>query len=845
MKLFYFGFLFWIALLVGCTNVSPTANFLSKNSGPFSNDKTAPLVSLTSSPVAQSTNPSATFTFTSSDEFSGVKNTECSLDGSTFSSCTSPISYSILSVGAHSFSVRATDNAGNISSAQTYTWSIIPEVLAVYPTNGVNWNDYISYSTASGANFQSDMACTAPASGYYGKLAGCLHGGEKKKVVIHGFNSCVNLSMVDSLGAFDWECVSNPSTSNTATFFSKGLKTGKGLRDLVSATSWNNNSVTVTLNASVIGTSAPSTWWTNPVAVIPSSSVGVQTLSIASQIYTIDGTVNTGRGYNINASKIAIVTLSGITFTATSGSSNCNRTTGLTSSPSVYAMICGGSRNYLWIEAALDGAVTLANAGIVGVSWKYSRIHKTTVTKIAASTAAGMSGLYLYGSSSNLFSGFDFYNGDDGIYLTQISNYNTFTNLRVAKGVTTTGKALLTLDGAGYNRFYDSVLAETTSGFTTTGLSILAGTFNVFQRTLVSNISGASATGVYVSSGSSTNNIFSQLTVASSSKIGVFINENASNNILSQVTSTNHLNIAVHFNGMPGNQNVFNSLAALNASIPIESNMQVSGPSTVNMFYNVAVSSRQTGSGFSVKTTTTYANQINFAGYLLRDLTADSAGCSIYGAPTTNLDTSCLAGGLITTSHPAATWDNSFVGTATSPLDSFHLNSNTIFYSSITTLDLWTKFDNLFRTLGKGTTFNSGARSRCDTGTCKIWDWSAHPTGPLHNKSYLGSATNSSLNTDQGSCAASSLTASAGSSSSNDTIATWTGAKTFLSNAVEIDNDEIGNDDGLCESTEYCIWAPNIGAHQGSGTVDSAGSQYCTITSGPVSGVRIFKYPTN
>lgn len=835
-----------LATMLGCTNVSPTANFLSKNSGPFSNDKTAPLISLTSSPVAQSTNPATTFTFTSSDESSGVKNTECSLDGSTFSTCTSPISYSTLSIGAHSFSVRATDNAGNVSSAQTYTWLIIPEVLAVYPANGSNWNDYVSYSTASGANFQSDMACTAPASGYYGKLAGCLHGGEKKKVVVHGFNSCTNLSITDSLGVFDWECISNPSTGNVATFFSKGLKADKGLRDLVSATSWNNNSVTISLNASAISASTPSTWWSNPVSVIPSSTSVVQTLSTASQIYTIDGTVNTGRGYNIGANKIAIVSLSGIAFSSTGGANNCNPITGSTSSSTIVAIICGGSRNYLWIEAVLDGAVTLANAGIVGVGWKYSRVHRSFVSKTTASSASGMAGLYLYGSTSNLFSSFDFYSGDDGIYLTQISNYNTFTKLRAAKGATSNGKSLLTLDNASYNRFYDSVLAETSNSITTTGLNILAGTYNIFQRTLVSNISGVSATGVYMGSGASANNIFSQLTVASSADKGVYLNASISNNILSQVTSTNNLNKAVHFDGTPGNQNVFNSLAALNSALPIESNMQTAGPTTVNMFYNVAASSRESSSGFSVKTTTTYANQINFAGYLLRDSTADSAGCSIASGPSTNLNSSCVGGGLNTTAYGPSTWINAFVGTATAPTDTFHSNSNTFSYSSLTSLDLWTKFDNLFRTLGINNLFNSTSRSRCGSGTCKIWDWSAQTAGPLHNVSYAGSSANTTLNTDQNICLGGSVTAITGdSSSSNDTITTWAGAKTFLRNAVEIDNDEIGNDDGLCESTEYCIWAPNIGSHQGSGSVDSTGSQYCTITSGSVVGVRIFKYPTN
>lgn len=68
-------------------------------------------------------------------------------------------------------------------------------------------------------------------------------------------------------------------------------------------------------------------------------------------------------------------------------------------------------------------------------------------------------------------------------------------------------------------------------------------------------------------------------------------------------------------------------------------------------------------------------------------------------------------------------------------------------------------------------------------------------------------------------------------------------SKTFLIYAVEINGDGIGNDDGLCETSEDCIYTPNVGAYQGEGTISSG---YCSTTSSAaaniVSNAKIFKY---
>jgi len=56
------------------------------------------------------------------------------------------------------------------------------------------------------------------------------------------------------------------------------------------------------------------------------------------------------------------------------------------------------------------------------------------------------------------------------------------------------------------------------------------------------------------------------------------------------------------------------------------------------------------------------------------------------------------------------------------------------------------------------------------------------------------------------------------------TGSTTTGCQSiFLRNAVEIIGDKFGNENGLCESNETCLYTPNIGSYQGHGNLISAG----------------------
>jgi hypothetical protein len=65
---------------------------------------------------------------------------------------------------------------------------------------------------------------------------------------------------------------------------------------------------------------------------------------------------------------------------------------------------------------------------------------------------------------------------------------------------------------------------------------------------------------------------------------------------------------------------------------------------------------------------------------------------------------------------------------------------------------------------------------------------------------------------------------------------------TYLQNAYEIFEDGIGNDNGLCESNESCIYTPNIGAYQGEGSLQAISSSF---TNGNITNVKLYQYVTN
>jgi RNA polymerase sigma factor (sigma-70 family) len=84
-------------------------------------DTTPPTVTITSGPSGTTTDTSVSFSFTADEAGSSF---HCSLDGGAFDTCDSPAVYNGLEPGSHSFSVRATDKAGNTSQPVSRSWTV-------------------------------------------------------------------------------------------------------------------------------------------------------------------------------------------------------------------------------------------------------------------------------------------------------------------------------------------------------------------------------------------------------------------------------------------------------------------------------------------------------------------------------------------------------------------------------------------------------------------------------------------------------------------------------------------------------------------------------------------------
>jgi peptidoglycan/xylan/chitin deacetylase (PgdA/CDA1 family) len=84
-------------------------------------DPSAPETSITSGPSAPVATAAASFAFVANES----STFECKLDAADWAGCTSPKAYSALAEGAHTFSVRATDVAGNVDDTPSMrTWTV-------------------------------------------------------------------------------------------------------------------------------------------------------------------------------------------------------------------------------------------------------------------------------------------------------------------------------------------------------------------------------------------------------------------------------------------------------------------------------------------------------------------------------------------------------------------------------------------------------------------------------------------------------------------------------------------------------------------------------------------------
>ncbi len=187
-------------------------------------DLTAPPVpSITAKPSNPSDLTAPSFSFTDSE--AGVS-FQCKLDAAVYAACASPKAYSGLALGSHTFSVQATDAAGNVGAASSWTWSIVPPAptITAKPANPTNVTSAsFSFTDAlAGVTYVCALdtptftACASPQN-YPGPLAQGSHTFQVKAVSgVHQSASTVYTWTVDTAASPTPTITAKPaSLSNT------------------------------------------------------------------------------------------------------------------------------------------------------------------------------------------------------------------------------------------------------------------------------------------------------------------------------------------------------------------------------------------------------------------------------------------------------------------------------------------------------------------------------------------------------------------------------------------------------------------------------------------------------
>ena len=660
-------------------------------------------------------------------------------------------------------------------------------VTPVYPVNGSNWNDYVKWSNKGGANTVFNQPDTACAGNEVNYLAGCIHGGEKRKYVVSGQNTCTGLVAVDSLGTFDWIC---DASSGTATFYSKKLKSGKGLKDLLTSTAWQANSVIVTKNGANLVQSTASVWWGNPVMALPVNNTTASApvaLTVSGGIYTLSASAYTSGYTVISVDKVGIVTL------GTAVLSYTGYTTGNCFGGGQFTIICAQSNKFIWVEGKFSGANlsgSTLSINLAGDTLSFARFHN--VESYGVTTG---NGLTLQNNINNsLIDSSSFHNiNSNGFY------------------------------GGGLN---NTIIMNTVSSSSYNGpafnFAALNGGNVLYQDRAFNNNTNAGFS-FNNSSGGAGNigNFLVSLTSTGNQTDGLDLAGNSSQTTGVALTLANNLRNGLLLDTLSANQSLAN-VVALNSQTGVWAN---SGASSK---FTDLVAGYSAGTGIYL-----VSNNNAFSGNLY--LGNNGTNCSVTGTGN-QLNNSCYFGPTLAT--PAATGINasaSFFGILNAN-DSVNGSAQTTGTAAYQPSD-WVNFQNSYRTWGKSgaSALAPAVKGDCNSGNCQIFDWSLQ-VGDVLLKNANGAFTN-------GAACPASVNATVAANVLTDQQST---VHTYLRSAIEVMDPVLnpnGNFNGICESNEACIYTPNLGAYQGQGDFTT---QTCPFTGGNgVTNVTMYGYPFN
>ena len=800
------------------------------------------------------------------------------------SSCTINVVFTPSQGGSETSTFEIAYDSGEalIDLSQNVTVTINPNtavsVQPVYGTHGAYWTDYVQYGSINKPVYnQADQACPG---------GQCIHGGEILNVQAPGGatnwpTSCTGFTGSDTLGAFKWVC--DASILGKVTFYSTGLVPGVPFSTLLKGNglAYAGDSFVGQLNGVTVVQTPSVAWWPNTLALASTSATSTTPLSTPHTIYTIPTGTSLTKGVYIGAAHVSLIIYPGAKLGQPAGvSENCNSATGNTTSPNNFALICSSFSN-LWIEGSLEcediNAIQWID-GVVAVGSNYSVFRNLLVSDpndrgIWLQNSSGAQVLQSAVSDSQIGPGVevDSSSGVSVSFLTVTGalggdniDLNVVSNSSFSDVATDTGGSIGLSDVSGTgNNFYRVSVNDANYG-----IAVQEGSREIFQGITTANNGSAGIT-LFNSTGTSLVNV-----ISTGNLIGIQLTAGSTKNTIHQATVThNGLTQTTADTGSTTGYNAWDNLggglyidstSCLNSSQPcattdtgdshnmivdsiFEDNYRgvyLGASASTNTFYNVV--SSENAYGFELQA----ASNNTFAGYL-GAANNSVAQCSITGGATPGIGASSGActgtGGLNILA--SASLETSFVGRVDpdtkNPVGGTNGQAS---YGSIVDgfmtggADDWTAFEFLTSAWGRtgSSNYDSSSREQCAGGTCQIWSFALlNSDGVLLNQSFTGQGVNTPAFSAGGACPA-AISGGGGTISLTSPFA----VQAFIVNAVESPDEPqaVGNHDGLCNAGETCVYAPNIGAYLGHGTI----TDDCTMAPATLwSAGSMYAFPNN
>ena len=727
------------------------------------------------------------------------------------------------------------------------------EVGAVYPDHAA-WGSYVAVNDpAADAAHQAGAACDPVADAGVGGPARCIHAGEARIARMPRRALCADLTIADELGLWQWRCA---ETADGLELYTVALAGGRGLRDVVGATAFRDNVLRVTHTASglPVAESAPAVWgWTNPVLALPANGTGATAvLELPGAIYVLAASAPSN-GYNLAADGISVVTMEGQTLSfgdATTG--NC-AADGSLDPAGRRTLLCGGGRNFLWLETrtvASSAAAVASHVQIAGTAFsRFDTLVADTSTGALVRCSgctnsrfsgldlanAGAQALLLDGGGYNEVTRFRARNAiSEGIRVENGSSWNVIDDVRIAdSGSPSIASLVVSGPLAGYNRLSRVHVVDARGGgivfqsgahdnwllefsvhrqIEVSGNSCLAvgGAANKIVNGVLTNCAGWGLRVQAFSGENAFDNTIVGLLIASTDVIGAYLQEQSSRSTVAHLTTA--LNTREGLFVLSANETlVANLLSLVNGEPGLGGGGDATNGDLVgNRVLDAMVVDNDVAG--APPTQVAWFAQVGWGGgqrfdgrlWVSGDPAVDSLTCNVNETTTgqglvdrtctsTGVDGSSNYGGELSTAvlkTNVASGD--LVGGPVAGDSASNLDTAGIASASSLGGDAWATLESPFRTWGglPGAAWANGAGA-CSSGQCRIWDWRLRASDTTARGAF-GALTNGD------SCPASV----AGDAFVDDQQRR---AYDPTANAVERVGDAVGDDDGLCEAGELCF----------------------------------------